>query len=338
MEQYTPKKGMVLFFKGSKKAIYKPILLKCLINLTCKKTNINLKHQIYEIAKNFISIIWRFRREFHLSLVSGDGNKKVDSIIQDTMKKEWKKGEYAPLILKKSWDFICYYVIYLLRNDTHFYQFLDKNSNIVPISWDCRNQSEFNKYKNQIEFVQIRKDVGDYWNFNLEIIKRSVDFELVNQLEKLNDSPHISDKIFLRIPRKKLKLDERNLLLAYQQKKCFYCRNPLDLLKLDKIHEDHLIPWSFILETEIENMVLTCEKCNLQKSDNLPSRMYFNKIIKRNKNILFLDEVWNLYKNNRIWRQRGKEELFQYFKDCKLRLINLFDRCKKSYKSDWKVN
>ena len=56
--------------------------------------------------------------------------------------------------------------------------------------------------------------------------------------------------------------------------RCVYCgRGPEDGVKL---HCDHLIPYSKGGRTEIENMVTSCDKCNISKSNSLltPKEVY----------------------------------------------------------------
>jgi 5-methylcytosine-specific restriction endonuclease McrA len=59
----------------------------------------------------------------------------------------------------------------------------------------------------------------------------------------------------------------RPVLHGYQNGVCFYCNEPL----LDDIHVDHVIPWSVLHHDEIWNLVLAHGRCNIGKSDILPS-------------------------------------------------------------------
>lgn len=48
---------------------------------------------------------------------------------------------------------------------------------------------------------------------------------------------------------------------------------------------DHVIPWSFLLEEDLWDLVLACGKCNSGKSDSLPPRQFIEKLIHRNKQL-----------------------------------------------------
>lgn len=63
---------------------------------------------------------------------------------------------------------------------------------------------------------------------------------------------------------------------------CFYC----DVAFGESVpHVDHVIPWSFLLEEGLWDLVLACAKCNGAKSDLLPSRNFIDKLIDRNKKL-----------------------------------------------------
>lgn len=48
------------------------------------------------------------------------------------------------------------------------------------------------------------------------------------------------------------------------------------------MHVDHFIPWSYIFEDEIWNLVLACEDCNKNKRDSLYPSNFIEKILGRN--------------------------------------------------------
>lgn len=73
-------------------------------------------------------------------------------------------------------------------------------------------------------------------------------------------------------------------MLANRDKlRCFYCNNEITL---KNCHLDHFIPWSFVKNDQIWNLVFSCSKCNISKKDKIASNKYLNKIIDRNKTIL----------------------------------------------------
>ena len=51
-------------------------------------------------------------------------------------------------------------------------------------------------------------------------------------------------------------------------------------------HVDHFIPWSYIQNDNLWNLVLSCQACNGKKSDKLASGKYLHKLLPRNE-VLF---------------------------------------------------
>jgi 5-methylcytosine-specific restriction endonuclease McrA len=71
------------------------------------------------------------------------------------------------------------------------------------------------------------------------------------------------------------------ILLEYGEKsKCFYCERPFT--PDNKAAVDHVIPWSFLLEDPLWNLVPACTRCNGAKSDWLPDAKYIDRLLVRN--------------------------------------------------------
>ena len=48
---------------------------------------------------------------------------------------------------------------------------------------------------------------------------------------------------------------------------------------------DHVIPWSFLLEDDLWDLVLACYRCNSTKSDWLPDHAFIEKLLLRNREL-----------------------------------------------------
>ncbi len=81
--------------------------------------------------------------------------------------------------------------------------------------------------------------------------------------------------------RHKGSLERYKLILLKHFDTCFYCNNTLSTEK-QMIHVDHFIPWSYVFEHELWNLVLTCRGCNLKKHSSLPSEKFIYKLVERN--------------------------------------------------------
>ena len=71
----------------------------------------------------------------------------------------------------------------------------------------------------------------------------------------------------------------KNILKSFMTE-CFYCKEPLEPTNT---HVEHVIPFGYICESELWNLVLACQECNCRKQGNLPPRKYIDELIKRNK-------------------------------------------------------
>ena len=63
--------------------------------------------------------------------------------------------------------------------------------------------------------------------------------------------------------------------------RCFYCKVSLQHVKSAQV--EHVIPWDYIEEDELWNLVLVCSQCNCKKLGALPPTESLKSLIKRNK-------------------------------------------------------
>ena len=54
---------------------------------------------------------------------------------------------------------------------------------------------------------------------------------------------------------------------------------------------DHFIPWSFVKDDKIWNLVLSCAECNERKNSKIPVKNYLVKIENRNKKVQTINNV-----------------------------------------------
>jgi hypothetical protein len=59
-----------------------------------------------------------------------------------------------------------------------------------------------------------------------------------------------------------------NCYLESSENRCYYCKKKLDREK-GKIHIDHMIPLSKYGSNDTANLAVTCNKCNLEKHDDI---------------------------------------------------------------------
>ncbi len=120
-----------------------------------------------------------------------------------------------------------------------------------------------------------------FFKDNYSLLSKAIIFEWAKFLEKINlGLPMLISKIESS-ERYRGSLEKVTLIIKHFDT-CFYCNNILSSEK-QMIHVDHFIPWSYVFEDELWNLVLTCRKCNLKKHSSLPSEKFIFKLVERNK-------------------------------------------------------
>jgi hypothetical protein len=99
--------------------------------------------------------------------------------------------------------------------------------------------------------------------------------------EQFTFAPRLYEKIAGVSPERKHER-YRSFLLQIQGTDCFYCGCHND----KPLHVDHVIPWSFVLEDRVWNLVLACQMCNSAKRDRTPGDSVLGKLSTRNRNMI----------------------------------------------------
>ena len=104
--------------------------------------------------------------------------------------------------------------------------------------------------------------------------------------ERYTSAPRLYEKIQgLEPSRSGLKL-YRQFLISRGVPHCFYCSNPCVTFP----HVDHVVPWCFVAEDKVWNLVLACESCNSRKTSMTPQDRFIEKLTERNASLLQVDE------------------------------------------------
>jgi 5-methylcytosine-specific restriction endonuclease McrA len=135
--------------------------------------------------------------------------------------------------------------------------------------------------------------------------------------EPFTSAPRLYEKIQGLEPTRSTLTPYRRFLLSLEEPRCFYCAEQVK----ENTNVDHVVPWSFIAEDKIWNLVLACDRCNSSKSSATPSDAFIDKLNERNQ-ILEVDNkiisVTKIGKELAEWRGR---ELAEHIR-------MLVDRCR----------
>ncbi len=136
------------------------------------------------------------------------------------------------------------------------------------------------------EWIRINPVMYEFLCKHKVVVEKLNYYEWARYLEKVNEdsvASKILDKIDESSKRNNLSMYRQILYDEFESRTCFYCGRPL---KPDSADVDHFIPWSFIKDDKLWNLVLACPACNRAKSDRLPDGHYLSSLIERNQHIL----------------------------------------------------
>lgn len=144
----------------------------------------------------------------------------------------------------------------------------------------------FYSFNRNEEWLQINPAMYEFICRHKTIIESLNYYEWAKFLERVNDDEvviRLYDKIDESARRSNLSVYRRILYDEFEVRYCFYCGRPLNP---QAIQVDHFIPWSFIKDDNLWNLVLACQTCNNKKSDRLPDERYLHRIIIRNHGLV----------------------------------------------------
>ncbi len=144
----------------------------------------------------------------------------------------------------------------------------------------------FYSFSKKEEWLQINPVMYEFVCKHKVAIEKLNYYEWAKFLESVND-----DSVAAKLLSKIDESSKRNNLYIYRQilyeefecKKCFYCGKTLDP---GRIQVDHFIPWSFIKEDNLWNLVLACPECNNSKKDKLAEVKFLDELVTRNQHII----------------------------------------------------
>lgn len=140
----------------------------------------------------------------------------------------------------------------------------------------------FYSFSKKEEWIQINRQMYEFLCKHKIVIEKLNYYEWARFLEKVNEDKsvdHMLTKIEESSKRNNLSYYRQILFEEFENKECFYCGRKLSPKKIDV---DHFIPWSFIKDDNLWNLVLACPSCNRSKNDRLPDKRYLESLLQRN--------------------------------------------------------
>lgn len=150
----------------------------------------------------------------------------------------------------------------------------------------------FYSFSRKGEWLQINPQMYEFVCKHKIVLEKLNYYEWAKYLEKINEDAvmdHLLTKIDQSSERENLSVYRRILFEEFENDKCFYCGKKL-LNNGQKIHVDHFVPWAFIKDDKMWNLVLSCPTCNLNKNDKLAHIIFLEKLLDRNNKIILINE------------------------------------------------
>lgn len=170
-----------------------------------------------------------------------------------------------------------------------------KNSIIQDVLKDCKrnvvgaiygdSDRTFYTFSLRDNYLRLNPSIYIFMKKYNNILLKLNHYEWVKFLEKVNPKENcfsLAIKLDEAARRNNLKIYKDFLFEEYNNKRCFYCNNKV---KYASLHIDHFIPWSFIRNDNIWNLVVSCSKCNLSKNDKLAERNFLSELILRDNTL-----------------------------------------------------
>ena len=127
--------------------------------------------------------------------------------------------------------------------------------------------------------ILLNPDAIRFLGDNYEALNGALTAEWLRAIESHNfGSPNLVERFGGRYGRR----NQRKFLPVLEAfgRTCFYCGKSLGPGRC--VHVDHVLPFDYMGDTELWNLVLACRGCNCEKMCSLPPTRYVDKLMRRN--------------------------------------------------------
>jgi hypothetical protein len=255
---------------ASKSASYKPALLKALVR--CCQQSAELLITLDSIGREFAKLYWNQTVVYHLrQAVSLTKEASAVKLIRKTSEK-YKTRDLSALPAEARRVL-----------DARMSRLLTVNVLAAFHTSKPSRMPRLYDWKSGWDHVALTPASRDFLRQHAQELELIANFYWAEFLENCNRlAPRIVQKVS-RDGQRRRSLRKYMKILMGDGSSCFYCGT--DLGASAKPTVDHVIPWSFLLEEDLWDLVLACERCNSAKSDSLPPRQFIEKLIDRNKQL-----------------------------------------------------
>ena len=283
-EDEIRRRFMSIISKGATNNTYKFALARFLLDHSLESSNTKVRYS--EIAEYFFKYYWMQECKCRLR----QGPKKQVPMIITIIRREFEKDAYPQSYkeLQKT-DSIriarCVNEITKECFDDVIPRFQKVGGSEQRIFYDYLakeyHDSADNKKVDPRGGILLNEKALRFFRNNYASLYRSVILEWIRFLERRNfGTPNLVKKIEGNALYARDQGRFRRHLESFSDSVCFYCEN--SLLPGRHTHVDHVIPFDYIGDTELWNLVLACQKCNCEKLGRLPPSRFIKDLQARN--------------------------------------------------------
>lgn len=229
------------------------------------------------LAHSFSKMYWNLVCKYELPQFQS-GRKSLIEIQIDTMTKEEpqiKGVDFDSLRTEVQREYLSK-TEFIIAKDVMGALYDELNGNIYGFSKE-KKEICFSKasYEFLMRYKSALEDLNYYsWILWMENILKKREKEEGNLAIKLDESTK----------RESLEVYKKDLILHGDDLRCFYCGKTVTSCHC---HMDHFVPWSFVKDDQIWNLVFSCPHCNESKNNKLPNQSpYLDKLFIRNQHVL----------------------------------------------------
>ena len=169
-------------------------------------------------------------------------------------------------------------VVRILKQDVS-HRFMKSGIEILPLyNLDLSNEKlTFNQY-----------EISTLKEYNY-LLSQLLNYRWSQLLESFNRSPNITNKVkgsSQEVIRRKSLNKFKDILLEIYEDDIIIDFYTDKTIQLDQISVDHFVPWSFMYQDDLWNLVITSKSNNSSKSNKLISENYLDKLNRKNKELL----------------------------------------------------
>ncbi len=252
-----------------KSASYKPALLKALVR-ACRK-HATPEISLETLGAEFTSMYWNQTVVYHLRQAASLSKESVAVKLIREMARIHNVRILSDLPQAAR-----------LKLDRQMARLLPVNVLDAFHSTKPQGMSAMYEWHAGSSSISIAPGVRDFINQNAATLELIANYYWAEFLERTNLlAPKILRKVSTNAAKRASLQRYLKILRPESGDSCFYCGDRFDATRPPTV--DHVIPWSFLLEDALWDLVLACGRCNSEKSDWLPAPGLLKKLIERNR-------------------------------------------------------